>query len=76
MADYRACIVGRNGHFISYRVFVCDDDNGAIDWANQLVDGDDIELGNEDRFVLRLVPRWRTSRLRDDLTFYLHPHSH
>jgi hypothetical protein len=54
MADYRAYIVGRDGHFIASRVFVCDDDNDAIEWANQLVEGHDIELWNEDRFVTQL----------------------
>jgi hypothetical protein len=54
LADYRAYTVGHDGHFIASRVFVCDDDSDAIEWANHLVDGHDIELWNEDRFVIRL----------------------
>jgi hypothetical protein len=54
MADYRAYIVGRDGHFITYRAFVCENDSEATELANQLVDGHDIELWNEDRFIVRL----------------------
>jgi hypothetical protein len=44
--EYRAYIVGHDGHFISYRAFFCDSDNDATEWAKQLVDGHDVELWN------------------------------
>jgi hypothetical protein len=52
MADYRAYTVGHDGHFISHRAFVCENDSDAADWAKQLVDGHDIELWNGPHFVI------------------------
>ena len=46
--------VMEDGHIRSSRAFVCDDDADAIVWANQLVDGHDIELWSGERFVTRL----------------------
>jgi hypothetical protein len=54
MADYRAYIVGDDGHFASFRAFVCNDYSDAIIWAKQLVDGHDIELWSSDRFIIKL----------------------
>jgi hypothetical protein len=54
MAEYRAYIVGEDGHFASYRAFVCDSDADATVWAKQFVDGHDVELWNADRFVIRI----------------------
>lgn len=54
MAEYRAYIIGDDGHFISFRAFVCDTDDDATVWAKQLVDGHDIELWNGERRVIRL----------------------
>jgi hypothetical protein len=54
MAEYRAYIVGEDGHIRSYRAFVCDGDADARVWAKQLLDGSDIELWSGDRFVIRL----------------------
>jgi hypothetical protein len=56
MAEYRAYIVGKDGHFVSYRAFVCSDDSDATIWAKQLVDGHDVELWSGERFVKRLRP--------------------
>jgi hypothetical protein len=56
MAEYRAYIVGTDGHFASFRAFVCNDDGDAIIWAEQLVDGHDVELWSGERFVKRLTP--------------------
>jgi hypothetical protein len=53
MADYRAYLVGADGHFVSYRAFVCDNDSDATVWAKQLVDGDEVELWSGERFVTR-----------------------
>jgi hypothetical protein len=52
--EYRAYIVGNDGHFESFRAFVCNDDSDAVVWAKQLVDGHDVELWSGERFVVRL----------------------
>jgi hypothetical protein len=49
--EYRAYIVGEDGHFASYRAFVCTDDSEAITMAKQLVDGHDVELWQRDRKI-------------------------
>jgi hypothetical protein len=54
MVEYRAYIVGADGHFASYRAFICNDDSNAIIWAKQMVDGHDVELWSGERFVKRL----------------------
>jgi hypothetical protein len=43
-----------DGHFAASRAFTCADDDDAIVWAKQLVDGHDIELWSGDRFVIKL----------------------
>jgi len=53
MAEYRAYIMGEDGHISSYRAFVCDGDADAMIWAKQLFDGNDIELWSGGRFVIR-----------------------
>lgn len=55
VAEYRAYIVDSQGHFASFRAFVCDGDDEAITWARQLkVDGHAVELWSGERFILRL----------------------
>jgi hypothetical protein len=54
MAEYRAYIVGDDGHFISFEGFICVDDSEAIDKAKRLVDGHDVELWSGARLVIRL----------------------
>jgi hypothetical protein len=59
MPDYRAYIVGIGGHFDSLRIeFLHNhpDDTAAIEAAKQLVDGQEIELWDRDRFVGRFSP--------------------
>ena len=51
MAEYRAYVIGEDGHITSFRAFVCDGDADAMVWAKQLLDGNDIELWSGDRFV-------------------------
>jgi hypothetical protein len=46
MQDYRAYILGPDGHIHDCVDFRCDDDSEAIRLAKQLVDGRDVELGN------------------------------
>jgi hypothetical protein len=54
MTEYRAFIVGDDGHVIGYRAFKSADDSDAIVWAKQLVDGHDVELWSAGRLVVRL----------------------
>jgi len=54
MAEYRAYMMGEDGHFVCSRAFICDDDADATTWARQLIDGHDIELWSGERFVIRL----------------------
>jgi len=54
MAEYRAFVIGEDGHIRSSRAFVCVDGTDAVVWAKQLVDGHDIELWSGERFVIRV----------------------
>jgi hypothetical protein len=54
VSEYRAYIIGNDGHISSFRAFVCDGDANATVWAKQLVDGHDVELWSGDRLVIRL----------------------
>ena len=59
MLDYRAYIVGIDGHFNSVKsefLHNHPDDAAAIEVAKTLVDGHDIELWDGDRFVGRFSP--------------------
>jgi hypothetical protein len=56
MADYRAYIVGEDGHFINCEARPWKDDRQAIEWAKQLVAGRAIELWCGERFVAKLSP--------------------
>jgi hypothetical protein len=44
MPDYRAYVVGLDGHFIDSIELECADDSEAMKQAEQLVDGHDVEL--------------------------------
>jgi hypothetical protein len=46
--DYRAYIMGPDGHCVELR---CDDDVEAIRLAKQVVDGHDVELWQLDRHI-------------------------
>ena len=54
MTNYRAYIVGDDGHFIGFEPLICRDDIEAITNARRLVDGHDIELWSGKRFVIKL----------------------
>jgi hypothetical protein len=54
MPEYRAFIVGSDGHFSGFEAIVCDDDAIAIEKAKRLVDGHDVELWNGARLVVVL----------------------
>jgi hypothetical protein len=54
MPDYRAYIVGEDGHFVGYEPLVCPNDAEAIEKAKRLVNGRDVELWSGGRFVIKL----------------------
>ena len=54
MTEYRAYIVGLDGHFVGIEGLVCSDDAQAIEHARRLVDSRDVELWSGPRFVTRL----------------------
>ena len=54
MNEYRAYIVGVDGHFIGFEPLICRDDTGATEKALHLVDGHDVELWSRERFAIQL----------------------
>jgi hypothetical protein len=56
MADYRAYIVGEDGHFLDCEARTCRDDRAAVEWAKQLVSNRVIELWCGERFVANFEP--------------------
>jgi len=53
MAEYRAYIIGMDGHFVRAVGFTSPDDDTAKEYAKQLVDGHDIELWLGDRKIAK-----------------------
>jgi hypothetical protein len=51
MADYRAYIIGQDGHFVRAIQLVCPDDDTAKEYTKQLVNGHDVELWQGDRKI-------------------------
>lgn len=51
MAEYRAFLVGKDGHFDGAVQMVCRNDAEAIQRAKQLVIGHDVELWQLDRKI-------------------------
>jgi hypothetical protein len=60
MPEYRAYIIGSDGHFVSSVPLECADDAVATKQAERLVDGQDIELWQRDRKVARFEHRPKT----------------
>ena len=54
VAEYRAYVVGHDGHFTGFEPLICADDAEAIEKAKRLVDVHDVELWSGERFVIRL----------------------
>jgi hypothetical protein len=52
--EYRAYVVGPDGHFLWSREFVAANDDAAFKHARQFVDGHDVELWSGERFVAKL----------------------
>lgn len=72
MIEYRAYILGQDGHIINSRGFACENDDDATVWAQQLADCHDVELWSGARFVLRLDAKqqMRTDQAREVLEEY------
>jgi hypothetical protein len=51
MAEYRAYVVGRDGHIQNRIDLVCVDEDAAKEQARQLVDGHDVELWQGDHKI-------------------------
>jgi hypothetical protein len=51
VAEFRAYIVGEDGHFIRSVELVCPDEEVAKQYAEQLVDGHDVELWQAGRRI-------------------------
>jgi hypothetical protein len=51
MADYRVYLVGEDGHFYEAVPMTCSDDAEAIERAQQLAIGQDVELWQLDRKI-------------------------
>jgi hypothetical protein len=51
MREYRAYIIGQDGHIQTRFEFCCSDDEEAKDRAKQYVDGHDVELWQLDRKI-------------------------
>jgi hypothetical protein len=54
LAEYRAYMVGIDGHFIGFEPLVCADDAEATEKAKHLVDGHAIEVWSGPRLVIRV----------------------
>jgi hypothetical protein len=54
MPEYRAYIVGHDGHFTGFEPLVCADDAEAIEKAKRLINIHDVELWSGERLVTRL----------------------
>jgi hypothetical protein len=60
MADYRVYLVGTDGHFCDVIPLVCADDAEAIEHAQRLEVGQEIELWQLDRKVAVLQDKDKT----------------
>jgi len=49
MPEYRAYLIGEDGHFYEAVPLVCADDAEAMEKTKKLVDGHDVELWQRDR---------------------------
>jgi hypothetical protein len=54
LVEYRAFVIGHDGHFIDVEPMVCTDDAEAIEKAKRLVYGFAVEIWSGDRLVTRL----------------------
>jgi len=54
MAEYRAYVVGRDGHHLRSHAFVAADEESAIEHAKKFIDVHNVELWSGTRFIARL----------------------
>jgi hypothetical protein len=52
--EYRAYVLGPDGHFLLSEEFVAANDDAAFEHVRQFVDGHDVELWSGERFVAKL----------------------
>jgi hypothetical protein len=60
MNHYRIVTIDCDSKLSRHRAFVCDSDDDAKVWAEQMVDEAPVELWSGARFVARLEPRSNT----------------
>jgi len=53
MPEYRVYVIGSDGHFFNSVPLECADDDEAMERAEQLVDGHDVELWQRDRKIAK-----------------------
>ena len=56
MTEYRAYVIGSDGHIVSATGLVCEDDEAAIEEVETFLQDWTIEIWSGDRFVIRLYP--------------------
>jgi hypothetical protein len=52
---YRAYVIDQDGHFLEVVNLECASDAAAVEAAQQLVNGHDVELWQEDRMITKLA---------------------
>jgi hypothetical protein len=62
MPAFRIYTVGRDGHFKGAKDIECADDQEAINEAQQVLDGRDIEVWERGRFITRLAAKPSTKK--------------
>jgi hypothetical protein len=65
---YRVYVMGEGRRFTGHRTFVCINDENALVWAQQLVDGHSIELWSGTRFVTHFNAAGERSAIRPSVT--------
>jgi hypothetical protein len=65
VTEYRAYLIGSDGHFCDAVHLVCTDDTEAIEKAKRLVDGHDVELWQLERMVatLKAIPNQTSKKM-------------
>jgi hypothetical protein len=53
-AEYRAYVLGSDGHFLWSKEFVAVNDEAAREYVRQFVDGHDVELWSGGGFIAKL----------------------
>jgi hypothetical protein len=56
MIEYRAYVIGDDGHIVSATGLVCENDEAAIAEVKAFLLDQTIEIWSRDRFVIRLDP--------------------